>query len=46
MAKVNTRVTLPDGRSGVTVGPVDNKGKQEVWLKPGKSVSVAAKDLK
>lgn len=46
MAKVNTKVTLPDGTRGVTTGPVDTKGKQEVWIEPGKSVKIDAKKLK
>lgn len=46
MAKVNKTVTLPNGQKGVTVSPVDKKGKQEVWISHTRTVRVDASKLK
>lgn len=48
-AKVNSKVSLKGGKSGVVVTPPTGKpGKetQEVWVAPGESYKVPAKDLK
>lgn len=45
MAKMNTKVTLPNGQTGTTVSPVDKKGKQEVWISHTRTVKVDANKL-
>lgn len=45
MAKNYTKVVTSAGHHGVTVGPVDAKGKQEVRINNGPTVRVDAKTL-
>lgn len=47
MVAVHRKVTLPDGRKGVTLGPADSKGKVEVRVNDSHDVAkVDEKKLK
>jgi hypothetical protein len=45
MVKAYTKVTVPGVGKGVTVAPVDKKGKQEVWIDHTTTLRVDAKKL-